>query len=352
MRYVANYKDIEQTPSVIKSLGDSELVFFDPGEERQSVNDLVQYVFSHGWQRPGFAGNARLKKRVVSAIKRGKLHYVCNSYNPAYQPEAWVTSWPEYDWFLAWQTPHPLGMPVRHYHCQNRLKKYHRTETVRQLWAMDQFRNGTVSYTQDVDARWREYDTGTPTGGAGWEGGVYGWLPSEHYENDLIVEWENNPPPPVSFWSAASINIITETLTLYANCTEKTWSTTLWGRPWITVGGVGVHKLYESKGFELLPGIDYGFDCEVRIQQRIEGVVANIKNLLDNDPEEVYNSFKPTVERNRLRLVQRIAEYQFPSIITDEGAKWLPHAERQRNQMFAVQRLAQQLLENYADYDW
>ena len=85
---------------------------------------------------------------------------------------------------------------------------------------------------------------------------------------------------------------------------------------------------------------------------RSEGVVANIKNLLDNDPVEIYNSFKPTVERNRLRLVQRIADYKFPSMVTEDGATWLPNAERQRKQMFKVKHLAQQLLENYADYHW
>ena len=90
MRYVANYKDLEQTPTLLKSIGDCELIFFDPGEERQSLNDLIRYVFSSEWQRPGFQGNARLKSRVVQAIRQGKLHYVCNSVNPVYQPEKWI----------------------------------------------------------------------------------------------------------------------------------------------------------------------------------------------------------------------------------------------------------------------
>lgn len=345
MHYVANYRDIEDNPQFINSC--SSFTFFDPGEERQSLTDLVKYAFDQtGRARP------RFRTELGKKIRKGRMHYVCNSVNPGYAPESWVTSWRDYDWFLAWQTPHPLELPTRHYHCQNRIRKYHRTQTVKALWRMDQFRNGTVSYTQDPSAEWKPYGDPTPTGTPGWEGAVYGWLPSEHYDESLVMEWENNPPPPVSFWSAAALNIITETITRYGNTTEKTWSSVLWGRAWLGIGGKGLHQDFQAQGFELLPYVDYSFDSREAVDDRIQGVIDTVRKLLDNDAKEVYYQFKPTVEHNRLELINKIAHYEFPDWFVDSNSKWLPHAERMRQNVYKAQQKAQALLDDYPNITW
>jgi hypothetical protein len=169
---------------------------------------------------------------------------------------------------------------------------------------------------------------------------------------DLVPEMCNNPPPPLDYWANAAFNITTETIITYANLTEKTWSNTIWARPWIGVGGAGLHELYSSQGYELLPHIDYAFDALPFTMDRVRGVVDNVKNLLDNDPVEVYNSFKPTVERNRLELLKKIALTPLPDLLHKDGYQWMPAAELMRQTVFKARGQAQQLLEDYPNIGW
>jgi hypothetical protein len=345
---VAGREDLAANPQLLHS--NEALVYFDVGEEASTLQDLVRYELAVGKDRhrPRFLLD-QLRKKIRSRT----FEYWHNSSNPSMSSQEFYRhSWSAYDWYIGYQTPRPLGEPKIHYHSQNRIAKPHRTQLVKALWNMDKFAHGTVSYTQDKTAEWKDYADPQPPGGDTWQENVLGWLPSADLDMDLVPEMCNNPPPPLDYWENAAVNITTETIITYANLTEKTWSNTIWARPWIGVGGAGLHELYSSQGYELLPHIDYAFDALPFTMDRVRGVVDNVKNLLDNDPLEVYNSFKPTVERNRLELLKKIALTPLPDLLHKDGYQWMPAAELMRQTVFKARGQAQQLLEDYPNIGW
>ena len=327
----------------------------DWGEELQSMNDWADQCFmlNHYSARTRQQRRRMLKRRV----KDHTIHYWCNSVNPSLAERgSWVHSWPEYDYRLGYQRPVPCAVQPTHlYHTQNRLEKPHRTQLVESLWAWDRFQSGTVSYTQTQRISYRyKGENYWPLGNSDrWQDNVFRWLPSyTGHDTELIPDQANNPAPPLDFWYDAAINIVTETLLRYPNCTEKIWSCVCWGRPWIAVAAPGTHRLFESQGFELYPHIDYSFDSDPDLTRRINSIIQQLNSWRDQDPVELYQAWKPTAERNRKTLLEKIAYDDIPYIITDDGVEFMYMANRMRNLVLNSQQQARTILENYSIADW
>ena len=326
----------------------------DWGEELQSMNNWADHCFMLGH----YSAKTRHQRRreLKQRVREHSIHYWCNSVDPSLADRGeWVHSWPEYDYRLGYQRPIPTDqLPLRLYHTQNRLLKPHRTQLVQSLWDWDRFAHGTVSYTQTREIQYQHYGEYKPLRLTDkWQDHVYTWLPSyESHDPELIPDVHNNPAPPLEFWYSAAINIVTETLLRYPNCTEKIWSCVCWGRPWIAVAAPGTHELFESQGFELFPHIDYSFDHMPNVNDRIKHIVGQLRSWADCDPTELYLSWKPTAERNRRRLLEKIAYDDIPYIILDDKIEFMPMALRMKNLVLNSQQQAQDILKDYRINDW
>ena len=309
------------------------LHYIDWGEETDNVETLFD--------------DPRDRRTVRRLIRNGQFTYHCNSVLDGtlnVKSNPWIKPWPDYDLVLAWQKPYACTtMPLHHYHCQNRLKKPHRTAMVNQLWQQDRFSRGTVSYTQELTAEWKHTVT-KPTGEYEWQMYVQGWLPStEGYDADLVT-WENNPPPPLQYWNNAAINIITETKWLQPNLTEKTFSAMLWGRPLLIMGAPGVMKHMRSKGYETHNDVldIKSFD---RVQDIDARATALAKVILEWDSaQELYRATVDAALRNQARVIHSTANLVFPSILTDDSIEWVGSAQRFRNNCYVARHQAQTML--------
>lgn len=82
--------------------------------------------------------------------------------------------------------------------------------------------------------------------------------------------------------------------------TEKTFRSLLIGQIFYCIGGKGQNIKLKELGFSLYDEIfDYSFDLEDSIEQRVNGVVMNIKKLIDVDLYSLYNKVSNKIEYNQ-----------------------------------------------------
>lgn len=302
----------------------------DWGEETMSPHELFSVELSN-------------KSLMRWLVEHGQLKYHSNSRPPVALDAPWILPWPEYDYYLSWQVPHSTdAVPDRLYHSQNRLLKPHRTELVRQLWETDQFRNGTVSYTQERTAEFK-HNIVLPRGEHEWQDHVLGWLePYEAHNPDMIVFMENNPPPPLQYWNRAAVNLVTETHWQYPNLTEKAYTSILWARPTLLIGSAGINSYLEQQGFRLLDSVyDYSFDSVHKLKKRVHGLVQQV---VQGDPAERYAASLDTVRYNQRELIQRVAHTALPNILLDTSVEFTGVAARIKNNIQTARQQARDLL--------
>ena len=291
-----------------------------------------------------FESEPRNRPALRKAVQRGKLTYHSNSATPnVLEGNDWIHTWPEYDLTLSWQRPiSRTQLPSLLYHSQNRLKKPHRTSLVEQLWSQDQFRRGTVSYTQETTADFKTHIP-KPTGKQPWQPHVLSWLePYSGYNPDLVIFMENNPPPPLQYWWNAAVNLVTETEWEYPNLTEKTYTCLLWAQPLLVLGAPGVSKLIRQQGYELHDNVfDYSFDSVIKLKKRARLMVQQV---LQHKPVELYRMLQPVAARNQQIFINKLANLQIPAILTDESIVWQPMAQRVKNNILNTRQQARDIL--------
>ena len=82
--------------------------------------------------------------------------------------------------------------------------------------------------------------------------------------------------------------------------TEKTFRSLLIGQIFYCIGGKGQNIRLKELGFQLYDEIfDYSLDLENSIEQRVNGVVMNIKKLISDDLYSLYNKVLPKIEYNQ-----------------------------------------------------
>lgn len=291
-----------------------------------------------------FESEPRNRPKLRKAVKSGKLIYHSNSATPnVLENNHWIHTWPEYDLVLGWQKPIArTQLPKLLYHSQNRLKKPHRTALVEQLWAQDQFQQGTVSYTQELTA---DFKTCIPkaTGKQPWLPHVLDWLePYSGYNQDLVIFMENNPPPPLDYWWNAAVNLVTETEWEYPNLTEKSYMCLLWAQPLLILGAPGVNQLMEQQGYRLHNNVfDYSFDSVVKLKKRTRMMTEQV---LQHRPEQLYRALEPVALQNQKTFISKLANLKLPEIINDDRIVWCPMAQRVKNNILTARQQAQTML--------
>jgi hypothetical protein len=81
--------------------------------------------------------------------------------------------------------------------------------------------------------------------------------------------------------------------------TEKTFKNLLIGQPFICIGSPYQNVALKNFGFEIYDDIiDYSFDEEMLITNRVEGVIKNLERLKNEDPNTLYQLIDKKVQNN------------------------------------------------------
>lgn len=84
---------------------------------------------------------------------------------------------------------------------------------------------------------------------------------------------------PCEYWESV-IDLVGESYTIGSSLTEKTFKPLYWKKPFLILGGPGVHSFLKENGFELYDEIfDYSFDKKP-FRLRWESIMNQIKNIL------------------------------------------------------------------------
>lgn len=291
-----------------------------------------------------FESEPRNRPALRKAVRQGRLTYHSNSATPSVlEGNDWIHTWPDYDLTLSWQIPTARTQePELLYHSQNRLVRPHRHTLVEQLWKQDRFARGTVSYTQELTAEFKE-NIILPQGEHPWQPHVLGWLePYSGYDKDMVIFMENNPPPPLQYWRNAAVNLVAETEWEYPNLTEKTYSCLLWAQPFLLIGAPKVNRLVQDQGFELPEHVfDYTFDKPGKLKKRTRTMVQQV---LEHTPVELYRALKPTAQNNQKILINKLANLKVPKILNDDRITWMPMAQRVKDNILKSRQQARDIL--------
>ena len=85
---------------------------------------------------------------------------------------------------------------------------------------------------------------------------------------------------PSEYWESI-IDLVGEAYTIGSSLTEKTFKPLYWKKPFIIIGGPGIHTFLKDNGFELYDEIfDYSFDNEP-FRVRWKSIMGQMKNILD-----------------------------------------------------------------------
>jgi hypothetical protein len=89
--------------------------------------------------------------------------------------------------------------------------------------------------------------------------------------------------------------------------TEKTFKSILIGQIFYCIGSKGQNLRLKEFGFKLYDEIfDYSYDMKNTIEERIDGVIFNIKNLIDKDLYHLHEKVSGIIEYNKNRALEII----------------------------------------------
>jgi hypothetical protein len=121
----------------------------------------------------------------------------------------------------------------------------------------------------------------------------------QYFDNEKI--FLNNTPAPHKFHKTVHemeyfkgfVNIISEGEVMLKDISEKTFYAILHKKPFLILGAPGIHAELTKLGFRLFDTVfDYSFDRCENFNDRIDGIIANVKKILNSD----YNSLKSKVD--------------------------------------------------------
>lgn len=251
--------------------------------------------------------------------KQGRLVYHCNIIHPRHNDSSFHAPWPEFDQFLGWQQykeiPH---IPEQLYHCQTLTYRPHKDTLVERLLNSDL--HGEIYYKRLEDI-WDKIPN-TPS----WHKQVDRFVESKEFDPDFVFDSDTNPPPPVDVWKKSLFLITPESTDEIVLHTEKTWMPMLWKMPSILVGAKNLNTTLEDKGYKLFHNvIDYSFDCLNTMEQRIDGLIEQLKQIKDYNA--VAQQMAEVCEYNHQRFVNDIAYGDLPEVV-DIKAEFTPEAHK------------------------
>jgi len=158
----------------------------------------------------------------------------------------------------------------------------HRCKMMDTLYKNDLFKYGDISW-MDVNSNYQfKY-----------------WHAEELILDDEYKITTNQFTVPNEYFTTL-FNLIAETTTDVPFLTEKTMMAILLGKPFLILGSKNIHKVLLDHGFKLYDELfDYSFDSYDNVDDRIEMIVENIKNIKDSDYNILWYSVIEKTRYNR-----------------------------------------------------
>lgn len=150
-----------------------------------------------------------------------------------------------------------------------------------------------VYYFENFNDMWKYHD-GSPL------------IDEEDYNsiNNSRIEYEPNSFPRSFFRGLIDVVCESRVDPLEFFTTEKTAKSLIAQKPFLALSCRHYHRyIQEEYGVELYTELfDYSFDSCSDVNERIEGIVANVKNLMNKDKNDIHNLVFDKLVRNKQRF--------------------------------------------------
>ena len=91
--------------------------------------------------------------------------------------------------------------------------------------------------------------------------------------------------------------------------TEKTFKSILIGQIFYCIGSKGQNLKLKEFGFKLYDDLfDYAFDMKDSLEERVDGAIQNIKNLIGKDLHELHSKVQHVIEFNKNRALEIVKD--------------------------------------------
>lgn len=326
--FTEGYTDFESCPAeVLKTHNPRELHIFEM-EEAYPISEYINMV-----DDPVFN----------QAVENGTVKIHCVHLSPGTQKQTYHYEFPDWDKLASIQPTRIREFtPEKTFLTQNHMIGYHRDYLVEQLYNNGLFEHGFVSYKEtpyehadDEISKQYAKDKSRTKIKRKWRTSkhLFKFFPYDEANHipDFVYDYFDNPPPPLDYWEKSLFNIVTESWykpkIKNANyISEKTYSCLYHAQPFVIVGCRYMNSILAEQGYKQYPCFDYSFDSLPSIEQRIDAVVEQTKQLTKLNIDEIYNTLKPIAEYNQQKFLQEVKNIQLPDILEDEDAIIFPRA--------------------------
>ena len=174
------------------------------------------------------------------------------------------------------------------YVCLNNKAHNHRCMLIDELVHNDLIKHGAVSWHEpEVSYDWKY------------------WTPTHLVLDGVYPKNLNSYKSLPKEFDSTLFSLVAESTEDVLFITEKTWTPILFKRPVLVFGAKDINKHLESLGIELYHELfDYSFDSLDRIEDRLDGIMSNIKRISQLDLQELRNNIEEKTERNKLRMLE------------------------------------------------
>jgi hypothetical protein len=186
------------------------------------------------------------------------------------------------------------------YLCLNNKAHPHRCMLLDHLSKHDLLKHGSVTWHEpETNFKWNH------------------WNPTRLVLDETYIEFMDSYKTLPKEFSNTLFSLVAESTPDTLFITEKTWTPILFNKPVLLLGAKDIHKHLESLGIELYNELfDYSFDSCTDMQDRIDGIIANIQRLSHMNLQELRNRIAEKATRNRNRMIEITTSKQFiPNIV-------------------------------------
>jgi hypothetical protein len=279
----------------IKKINNTKIIYFHPEEHSKVIEE-----------RNFFKKIEKTLKKNNSTMELWLGNYHRTDPRTAFVRKNRITivNWKEYLMFLSYSRyikyhNKSKYLPIdRLFTCLNHRQRYHRSVLMSKIFQEDLNNDGYISFLR-----------------FGTESKRF----NEIFNKEIVMDiYDPMWVIKEDYYHKSLINVITETTTDVPDISEKTWYSILHNRPFMILGYKGIHKQLQEMGFLLYDSlIDYSFDNLSNVDDRVNGIIENLKRLKKLNYQEEFDKLIPIIEYNRSVFLKYMTSDNVPDKFFD-----------------------------------